>query len=515
MFTINDVDNYKKGLSEKQKKQWVRLSNSIIKRELEKGTKEEEATAMAVKQANTVVNVNAADQYSVYKNKQKLNYEIKITTHEGKANLVVPVVMMVEGVHSGSQGAIYHSIEELGKFPESWNGIPVVIYHPKNDDGDYVGANSPEVIEKYQVGRVYNTEVEGKKLKAEVWFDEEKLNAISETTLLAVNETREIEVSLGMFTENEEKEGTWHGEKYTAIAHNHRPDHLAILPDQVGACSCKDGCGLGANEIKVYADYTTRQLSLNEKPGYQKLISMAYDALRMKDEHTYHFLEDIYDDYVIYTWSKNSENKMYKQAYKIESGKIEFVGAPVEVHRKVEYIVNTSLTRNKFNNNQKKEDKNMSKNECPKCLEKVNALIANEKSPYKEADREWLLSLNEDQLTKLSTPEVKEVVKEVEKKVEVNKLTPEQEADLAFVANQRKERKGKMVKAILDNTKDVWDEVSLNAMSEEVLEKVFKSVEKKETADFSLNGDVRTLNNNSNSNSGSGGRLYLPGVEVK
>lgn len=32
-----------------------------------------------------------------------------------------------------------------------------------------------------------------------------------------------------------------------AVARNHRPDHLAILPDQVGACSLADGAGLIRN----------------------------------------------------------------------------------------------------------------------------------------------------------------------------------------------------------------------------------------------------------------------------
>ena len=62
------------------------------------------------------------------------------------------------------------------------------------------------------------------------------------------NETKEVEVSLGMFTENDMEEGEYEGKQYKGIAKNHRPDHLAILPDQIGACSCKDGCGLGANK---------------------------------------------------------------------------------------------------------------------------------------------------------------------------------------------------------------------------------------------------------------------------
>ena len=62
-------------------------------------------------------------------------YEIRKELHEGKEHIVVPVIMMVEGVHSGSKGSILHLANEMGKIPASWNGIPAVINHPKNDDG--------------------------------------------------------------------------------------------------------------------------------------------------------------------------------------------------------------------------------------------------------------------------------------------------------------------------------------------------------------------------------------------
>lgn len=315
-WTINDVDKFKKGLTPKLKKQWVRIANSVLNAELKKGLSEKEAAAAAIQQASGVVINNNVDKYSVYKNKQTLAYDVKLTVHQDKAHLIAPVVMMVEGVHNGSQGSLFHSINELGKFPDSWNGIPVVIYHPEMD-GQSISANSPDVIDKMTVGRVYNTEVEGTKLKAEVWLDEDRLNTVSETTLADINAMKQIEVSLGMFTENEMTPGKYNEEEYVGVAKSHRPDHLAILPDQVGACSCEDGCGLGANQ------------------------------------------------------------EMNKQSCEVNSGNVDFAGESIDIHKKVEDVVNSGLTRNNFSTNNKKEDKNMSKNECPKCAEKINALIAN------------------------------------------------------------------------------------------------------------------------------------------
>ena len=458
-WDISQVDEHKKGLTDKGKKQWVRIANSVLKKLMAKGMAEKEAAASAIRQANGVVlNTNESKgKYSVYSNKQVLDYEVKLVVHQEKAHLVVPVVMMVEGVHNGNMGPIFHSINELGKFPESWNGIPVVIYHPEQD-GQAVSANSPDFIDSITVGRVYNTSVEGKKLKAEVWLDEDKLNKVSEKTLEEINDTKEVEVSLGMFTENEEEEGEYEGEKYAMIAHNHRPDHLAILPDQIGACSCKDGCGLGANTKK-----------------------------------------DIED----------------KQECKIESGGFKDTSAPViDVNSKT-----------------KKEVTKMENVNCTPCVKKkVEELIANSQGRFIEDDKVWLETLSEIQLDKLVDKKVPPVVLEEELETEAckkakkpmnqeevkpvtNQLSPEDQAALAYGRKQLKERRDSMIQGIQANTeKGTWDDATLNAMSEDLLEKVFKSVKKEEVpANYSLNAGA-PLNLNT---SGSGGSLYPAGVVIE
>lgn len=537
--TDEDVMKHKKDLSKKGMAQWRRIANSVLKKEMKAGKSEEIASVSAIKQANGVVmNTNESKGlYAVYKNKQVLDYEVKLAVHQEKAHLVIPVVMMVEGVHNGSQGALFHSIEELGKFPESWNGIPVVIYHPE-EDGSAVSANSPDIIDKMTVGRVYNTSVEGKRLKAEVWLDEDKLNLVSNKTLEDINDTKEVEVSLGMFTENEMVAGFYGEEEYVGIAHNHRPDHLAILPDQIGACSCADGCGLGANnknkDMKVNinklleevseetllainkAGYVLSRIIDNSDQGYNELMSMVYDKLRSLDEEKiYNYLEECYDDYLIYSKNGNNNRKMYKQTYKIESGKIEFVGEPIEVHKKVEYVVNSGWVRNKANINNKKEDKKMAKNECPKCLEKINAVIANKESGFVETDREWLEVLSETALDKTITPKVKEVEKVVEKTVEINKLSKEDQADIAWARGQRKEKRDAMIQGIQANTsKELWPDTEFVTMADAQIERVFKSVKKEEEPLLSGNY-MLNAGGNFNANAGEEAPLAYNGVELK
>lgn len=163
-------------------------------------------------------------------------------TLEGKEYLVVPMAMLTEGVHAGSNGPLYYPGPELSKTPAVWNMKPIVVYHP-TQNGVGVTATLPEVIETRKVGMIMNSLYDDK-LRAQAWLDEPKLKQVDNRVLEALNKGEMVEVSTGLFTDNEAVEGEWNGEKYVAIARNYRPDHLAILPDKKGACSIADGAGL-------------------------------------------------------------------------------------------------------------------------------------------------------------------------------------------------------------------------------------------------------------------------------
>ena len=449
-------------------------------------------------------------------------YTVKEVTHLGKKHLVVPMVMMVEGVHNGSHGPLLHLIAELGKFAGSWNGIPIVIDHPESG-GESVSANTPEIIETGVVGRVYNTKVKGKKLTSEGWLNEDMLRQTSSDVLAAVKASEQVEVSVGVFSDEEETEGEFNGEEYDAIARNHRPDHLALLPGGTGACSIEDGCGVRANsnnnkkgeenENMIRTDKLNKTIQSLKDQGYALLdivdntsegLMERLEAVRRKidsldSNDSYHFVHEVYDEYVVYeSRLRVGESKIYKQSYSFNSGVVDLTGDPVEVHKKVEYVVNTNsgikFIRTKPIKN--KEDKQMAdtKVECPNCLEKINALIANEDSKFEEADREFLLTFDEAKLDKLA-PTVVEVEKEVEKEVEVNTLTAEQKSALAFGEKQLKIRRNSMTKSIQDNTsKEIWTDAVLNSMDEEMLERVYNSTKKEdEVMDYSMQGSGNNL----------------------
>ena len=93
---------------------------------------------------------------------------------EDRVHLVAPVVILTEGVHHGSGGPLYYPAEELAKFPQAWNGIPLPVFHPTDEAGNPVISNSPEVIQAQSVGRLFNVfyDAHAKALKGELWVDE-------------------------------------------------------------------------------------------------------------------------------------------------------------------------------------------------------------------------------------------------------------------------------------------------------------------------------------------------------
>lgn len=499
-WTKKDADRHKKGLSDKQKEKWAATANSVLSSCLKKGGAKASCEAQAIRVANGTA--NNSEVYTTQEVVQEATYTVREETYQGVPHLVVPVIMMVEGVHNGSLGPLFHSIAELGRFPDAWNGRPVVIDHPEVE-GTSVSANSPEIMERQVVGIIFNTHVDNNKLKAEAWLNEEKLRQSCPSVLVAIQNSEPIEVSIGVFTDQEEVEGDWNGEHYIAVAHNHRPDHLALLPGGRGACSVEDGCGVRVNKKKggtnvnedeflqslksFYAD----QLGLNADIGYRELVDAARSKIdSMDSENVIHFLQELYDDFVVYEIRQRVGGiKLYKQGYKFENGTFELTENPQEVRRKVEYEVlanGSGMRRTRSNNNNKEVIEMPKDNEkCTPCVKaKVDALIANEVNKFAETDREWLETLSEDQLKKLE-PQVieKEVVKEV------NVLSAEDRAIIDYVKFQKKEQKKATIDQIQANSdKGTWTDDELNAMSDSALAKIAGLLRKEQPVDYSLYG---------------------------
>jgi hypothetical protein len=253
--------------------------------------------------------------------------KIANVVHDGKTYAVAPVVILREGVHNGSLGKVYHSPEELEKNVQTWNGIPLPIGHPRNNEGQFVSANSPEVIDMVSVGRLYHAEYRTgpPRIVGELWIDIDKANNIDPKVLQDLN-AGHLEVSTGMWHETLESTGMWGNEEYDFIARDYRPDHVALLPGGKGACSFEDGCGAPrVNEEVPKVPDAVKALKEEKIKSYELSHRGILDKLqqeidKMDRPNTFHFVEDVYDNDFIYgiTSAEPSEvPKYYRRGYSI------------------------------------------------------------------------------------------------------------------------------------------------------------------------------------------------------
>lgn len=182
---------------------------------------------------------------------------VKETVFNGRKTLVVPLVMAISTVVMN--GAL---VPEEEYFPPAWNGVPVTASHPTTEGGGFLSANTPESILDWCIGRVFNAEVKEGKLCAEAYIDIVDADRLVPGLVAMLKAGKGIDVSTGYFADVEESSGELNGEAYQAIHRNLRPDHLAILPNEDGACSWEDGCGVRAN----------KKLRSNAMSGIKKLL---------------------------------------------------------------------------------------------------------------------------------------------------------------------------------------------------------------------------------------------------
>lgn len=165
---------------------------------------------------------------------------VQLRTLEGRPHYVAPVVMLTVGVHAGSHGPVYYAAGVLADSAPLWNGRPVVA--PPNNDHDRM-AGDPEVFDGQRIGTLFNTGFDGRRLTAEAWIDAERVGRVAPRVRDALAAGRVLEVSTGMVGELADG-AVANGAGYAVPVARLYPDHLAVLPGGVGACSIAAGCGL-------------------------------------------------------------------------------------------------------------------------------------------------------------------------------------------------------------------------------------------------------------------------------
>lgn len=176
------------------------------------------------------------------------NYSLKSTRREqlnGRWYRVAPATILREGVLNGSQGPLFYPADEISRDPQAWNGMPITVNHP-TEGGMPASARRPAILERFGIGTVFSAVYNGR-LRTELWFDEELTQSKAPTVWENLLAGRPNELSTGLFTSNSPSQGSHQGRPYTHVARNYRPDHLAVLTNEPGACSVADGCGVNVN----------------------------------------------------------------------------------------------------------------------------------------------------------------------------------------------------------------------------------------------------------------------------
>ena len=341
---------------------------------------------------------------------QNMSELVRKDTLDDVEYLVCPVILIREGVWNG----LYYPAEELSKFPESWNGRDVPIFHPQDLEGNSVSAGDPAIIEQHGIGRLFAVQWDEKlkALKGEIWLNPAKAQQTEggKAVLAKLEANEMIEVSTGLFVELDKTPGEFNGAQYTAIALNYRPDHLAVLPGAKGACSVEDGAGtprvnrkqeepepeVDGSRIMVFLSRMMEQAT-NLFANKDKSLDARRDKLRkliidkFGSDKSWTYIEDMLENTVVFVVeADNKPSKHMRIGYTVDKKGVPSLSAemPVEVEPVTEY--------RPVENQQEQGDRAMNREEV------IAKLIAN--GQFEEADKSFLEGLTDERLSKFAAP---------------------------------------------------------------------------------------------------------------
>lgn len=398
---------------------------------------------------------------------------VRNETLDGRTYVVAPVVAIREGVHNGE----FISFEELSVFPEVWSGKPLPIDHPKDAEGLPMTANRKDVIESSVVGSFLNVVADTAtlSLRGELWIDTGKAATIpgGQESVDRVVNGEQLEVSTAYFTYLDNVSGEWvspAGEvlKYSSSQYRIGPDHLALLPFDNGACSWEDGCGAPrVNQRKEvnpqtsqtpdldvgYEDMADKNLKVNGKQlgsALKAALKAHGDGTQMSDRlavaagisseqfaqlangdvdfaprywlNTFAAVLDV-DPWDLMMAASNDNSDVRYNGSAGDGKAAKPCGCQTTENEDAVAITQNVADAPKFRAAVLKVLSTMgitqtdSEDNSMTTKERVDALIASEKTAFTEDNREVLMSMNEDQLAiaELSAPAKEEKAAVVEK----------------------------------------------------------------------------------------------------
>jgi hypothetical protein len=316
------------------------------------------------------------------------------------------MVMMKAGVLNN----VLYTSEEMAKFPAAWNGQPIPVFHPQ-ENGVHVSANQPKVMEQSVVGKIFNARFDDDRLKAEAWIDIDKANKVDPNLITNITNTViPMELSTGLFTDTKFEAGVHEGTPYECIAINFRPDHLALLPGGKGACTVEDGAGIPRinsgsedggmlsklwNQMKMVFPPSQRSALAANEVSHDDIRSQLRSLLSHAHPGHYTYLRDVFDSEAVFEAESKVDavTTLLRTSYTVTD---DVVSLGTDAQEVVQTTTYTPVT-----NEETEPSKQTSKEESP-MNEKIDALIANEASPFSETDRALLTVLSEEQIDHLT-----------------------------------------------------------------------------------------------------------------
>lgn len=213
-------------------------------------------------------------------------------THNAQEYLIAPCSMIVEGVLNGGL-VTAEAIQAC-----QWNGIPVVVNHPQDAaSGQATSANDPLILSQYGIGQVFRTQYANASVRgasrlraqAELWIAVERpaqLGGEAQQCLTMLEAQTPLEVSTAFFSDTEQAIGSFYGVPYVEIHHNLRADHLALLPNAVGACNWQDGCGAPrVNQAHCGCAACQERTTMPQEPqtGWRRFVAVLRDFVRQAE----------------------------------------------------------------------------------------------------------------------------------------------------------------------------------------------------------------------------------------
>jgi len=163
----------------------------------------------------------------------------------GTLYYVATATIIKPGILNGSKGKLLYPMEHIEASTDKWEGVPISLEHPV-ENNEFFPVRYEETFKYNSLGFLTKPKIVNHSLRAEAWFDLEKVKNVSSVLHDKLIQGHPIEVSTGLIGKlySVPKGSVYNGEEYIGIVGDYVPDHLAVLLSGPGACSLKDGCGI-------------------------------------------------------------------------------------------------------------------------------------------------------------------------------------------------------------------------------------------------------------------------------